>query len=151
MTVVPAPADTVLGLWRALSDRDWDAVAPFLADGCIYLDVPFGPALAARGPADIVARLKVGLEELSSYRNHDGLIVADGDDVTYEHSETWTWTTGEVAELPFVTVHRVRDGQITLWKDYWDSTTLMNNAPPSWMDDLLSADTSWVYDATGQI
>jgi ketosteroid isomerase-like protein len=149
--VTPAPADTVLGLWRALSERDWDAVSPFLADDCIYLDVPFGPALAARGPVDIIKRIKVGFEPLSSYRNHDGLLVANGDDVIYEHSETWTWPTGEVAELPFVTVHRVRDGQITLWKDYWDSTTLINSAPPTWMDDLMAADTSWVYDATGQM
>ncbi|MEE4024588.1 nuclear transport factor 2 family protein [Gordonia sp. PKS22-38] len=144
-------ADIVLGLWRALSDRDWDAVAGFVTDDCVYVDVPFGPALAARGPTDIVKRLRVGLEPLAEYSNHDGLIVANGDDVIYEHSETWKWRTGEVAVLPFVTVHRLRDGKVTLWKDYWDSATLINNGPPTWMDDLTTADTSWIYDATGQI
>lgn len=145
------PADVVRGLWAALAHRDWDAMAPFLADDCIYLDVPFGPALAARGPGDIVKRIKIAFEPLRSYTNHDGVLVATGPDVIYEHSETWVWPTGEAAVLPFVTVHKVIDGKITLWKDYWDSPTLVNSAPPTWMDDLATADTSWVFDATGLV
>ena len=70
--------DTVLGLWKALSSRDWEAVKTFLSDDCIYADMPVGPALAARGPEDIVKRLKVGLEPLASYVNHDGLLVSNG-------------------------------------------------------------------------
>jgi hypothetical protein len=56
------PADTVLGLWRVLTKRDWDSVKTFLSDHCLYTDMPVGPTLAARGPDDIVKRLKVGLE-----------------------------------------------------------------------------------------
>lgn len=58
-------SDTVLGMWQALSRRDWAAVKSFLSDDCIYVDMPVGPALAARGPEDIVKRLKVGLEPLA--------------------------------------------------------------------------------------
>lgn len=97
----------VLGLWRALSRRDWNTVKTFLSVDCIYVDMPVGPAFAARGPDDIVKRLKVGLEALAGYENHEGLLVSNGSDVMYEHSETWTWTTGETALLQFVTVHRV--------------------------------------------
>ena len=75
------------------------------------MDVPLGPEFAARGPADIATRLKVGWGELAAYVNHDGLLVADGDAVMYEHSETWTFATGEIVVLPFATVHRVRDGR----------------------------------------
>jgi hypothetical protein len=67
----------------------------------------------------------------------------------YEHSETWTWQTGETALLPFVTVHKVADGRVTLWKDYWDLSGLTAQAPPDWMTQLQAADTSWVFDATG--
>lgn len=141
----------VLGLWEALSRRDWEAVKSFLADDCIYVDMPVGPALAARGPVDIVKRLKVGLEPLAGYVNHDGLLVTNGDDVMYEHSETWTWTSGETAVLLFVTVHRAVGGKVTLWKDYWDLGGLTAQAPPTWMADFASADTSWVFDATGLI
>ena len=126
--------DTVLGLWRALSDRDWDAMTAFLAEDCIYVDMPIGPVAAARGPADIIKRLKVGLEPLAGYVNHDGLLVSNGVDVMYEHSETWTWVSGESAVLQFVTVHKVVDGRITLWKDYWDFGALLNHAPPDWME-----------------
>ncbi len=50
-----------------------------MTDDCIYLDVPLGPAFAARGPADIAKRLQVGWGDLAAYENHDGLLVADGD------------------------------------------------------------------------
>ena len=141
----------VLGLWRALSRRDWDAIKTFLSDDCVYVDMPVGPTLAARGPDDIVRRLKVGLEPLAGYVNHDGLLVSNGRDVMYEHSETWTWASGETASLPFVTVHRVRDGKVALWKDYWDLGGLTAQAPSTWLEDFASADTSWVFDATGLI
>jgi limonene-1,2-epoxide hydrolase len=143
--------DTVLGLWQALSRRDWDALTTFLSPDCIYVDMPVGPTLAARGPDDIVKRLKVGLEPLAGYQNHDGLLVSNGADVMYEHSETWQWSSGETALLRFVTVHRVENGKVTLWKDYWDMGGLTNHAPPTCLEDLAAADTSWIFDATGLI
>ncbi|HEY0950067.1 hypothetical protein [Nocardioides sp.] len=48
------------GLWRTLSQRDYDRIAEWVTDDCIYLDVPVGPTLAARGPVDIAKRLQVG-------------------------------------------------------------------------------------------
>ncbi len=143
--------DTVLGLWKALSARDWEGVKACLSDDCIYADMPLGPTLAARGPEDIVKRLKVGLEPLASYVNHEGLLVSNGTDAMYEHSETWTWHTGETAHMRFVSVHKIVDGKITIWKDYWDFGAIANSAPPSWKEDLAAADTSWVFDATGLI
>jgi limonene-1,2-epoxide hydrolase len=141
--------EPVLGLWQALSRRDWDAVKTFLSADCIYVDMPVGPTLAARGPDDIVKRLKVGLEPLAGYENHDGLLVCTGADVMYEHSETWRWSSGETAVLRFVSVHRVDDGKVTLWKDYWDMNSLVNQAPSGWLETLSKADTSWGFDASG--
>jgi hypothetical protein len=54
-----------------------------------------------------------------------------------------------VVELPFVTVHRVVGGKVVLWKDYWDYETLRRAAPPGWEERLLTADVSWLFDATG--
>jgi limonene-1,2-epoxide hydrolase len=146
-----ADDETVLGLWQALSGRDWEAVTTFLSADCLYVDMPVGPTLAARGPDDIVKRLKVGLEPLAGYENHDGVLVSNGSDVMYEHSETWRWQSGETAVLHFVSVHRVDDGKVTLWKDYWDFGGLAHSAPPDWLENLAKADTSWVFDATGLI
>lgn len=143
--------DAVLGLWRALSRRDWDQVKTFLSPDCIYVDMPVGLTLAARGSHDIVKRLKVGLEPLAGYENHDGLLVSNGSDVMYEHSETWRWSSGETALLRFVSVHRVSDGKVTVWKDYWDMGSMTAQAPPTWLEDFSTADTSWIFDATGLV
>lgn len=138
-------------MWGALSKRDWEAMKPFLAEDCIYVDMPLGRAAAARGPENIVKRLQVGLQPLAGYENHDGLLLGNGSDVMYEHSETWEWASGEIAVLQFVTVHKVVDGRITLWKDYWDFGGLANHAPADWMEQLQAADMSWMFDATGLI
>jgi limonene-1,2-epoxide hydrolase len=141
----------VASLWAALSKRDWDSVGAHLAADCIYYDVPVGPAAAARGPSDVVARLRVGLESLAGYENFAGRMVAEGDTVMYEHSEKWEWSTGESVLLPFVTVHQVRGGKVALWADYWDYRTLLDAAPAAWQEALATADMSWIYDATGQV
>ncbi len=141
--------EIVRALWSALCDRDWARIASFCADDSVYYDVPTGPAGAARGPYGIVARLRLGLEPLSSYENRERNIAASDDVVMVEHEETWHWPTGESATLPFVTVHRVVDGTILLWKDYWDYRTLLDAAPAGWQESLLQGDLSWVFDATG--
>jgi limonene-1,2-epoxide hydrolase len=142
--------DVVIGLWQALSRRDWNAVKACLSPDCLYVDMPV-PALAARGPDDIVKRLKVGLEPLARYENHDGVLVSNGSDVMYEHSETWTFATGEQGVLRFVTVHKVDDGKIAVWKDYWDMNSLVAFAPPNHFEALATGDTSWVFDATNLV
>lgn len=146
--------EVVLGLWQALSRRDWEAVKTFLSDDCLYVDMPV-PALSARGPEDIVKRLKMGLEPLAGYENHDGVLVSNGSDVLYEHSETWTFTTGEQGVLRFVTVHKValQEGgaKVTVWKDYWDMNSLVAFAPPNHFENLANADTSWVFDASALV
>ena len=149
MTEVSAIAveDVVVGLWQALSRRDWDGVKTFLTDDCLYVDMPI-PALSARGPENIVKRLKVGLKPLAGYENHDGLLLSNGPDVMYEHSETWTFTTGEQGVLRFVTVHNVVDGKITVWKDHWDMNTLLSFAPSDYLESWSKADSSCIFDAS---
>lgn len=145
------PEEAVRGLWAVLHHRDYDGIADWVSDDCIYYDVPLGPAFSARGPVDIAKRLRVGWGELAAYENRDGTLVANGEDVIYEHSETWTFKTGEVLHLPFATVHKVRDGRVSLWRDYWDYGALTSVAPQEWQDGLLTADTSWLFDATGSV
>lgn len=150
MTEVITAENVVTGMWQALSRRDWDAVKAFLSDDCLYVDMPV-PAVSARGPENIVTRLKIGLEQLAGYENHDGVLVSSGSDVMYEHSETWTFQTGEQGVLRFVTVHKVVDGKIAVWKDYWDMNSLVAFAPPQHFENLAGGDTSWIFDATALV
>ena len=122
-----------------------------VSDDCIFLDVPFGPTLAARGPDDIVKRLKSGLENenLVNWVNRDVLLLTNGVDVMYEHLVTYTSANGETANNPIVSVHKVSDGKVSLWKDYWDLNTIANTA---WFQSSLAGgDMSWVFDATGLV
>ncbi len=141
----------VEGFWAALYERDWDAIGSFFGPDSIYYDVPVGAFAAAKGPEDIVKRLKIGLEPLVGYEHGAEMtIIVDGENVATEHLELWEWPTGEKAALPFTSVMKVQDGVIARWKDYWDYKTLIDDGPPDWLDYLATQDMSWIYDATGQ-
>ncbi|HEY1740861.1 MAG TPA: nuclear transport factor 2 family protein [Acidimicrobiia bacterium] len=145
------PKHVAAAFWDALYARHWERIRSFFGPDSIYYDVPTGPGSAARGPRDIEARLQLGLEGLAAYEHGPATVVADGPIVVTEHTEHWTWATGEKVALPFVSVQHVGDGLITLWRDYWDLQTLMNAAPASWRDRLDNADLSWIFDATGVV
>ena len=126
--------EIVRRLWDALYRRDWDGIAGFFDARSEYTDVPSPADDVARGPALIVARLRLGLERISGYEHDLRLMVAEGDTVVTEHTETWHWHTGEQVTLPFVSVHELRDGTIVRWWDYWDLQTLMGAAPDWWIE-----------------
>lgn len=137
-------------MWRALEAHDWESLKSYLAPDCLYVDMPL-PAAGARGPEDIVKRLRLLFDRLARYEHHGGRMVADGVDVMYEHSETWYFPTGEQGTLRFATVHQVVDGKITVWKDYWDYAALASIAPPSYFDNIEDFDLSWMYDASALV
>jgi limonene-1,2-epoxide hydrolase len=130
--------ERVAGFWRDLYRRDWDAVTGYFDATSEYTDVPTPADDVARGPEQIVARLRIGLEPLSSIGHDVRLVVAGGDAVVTEHTEHWSWPSGEQAALPFVSVQELRDGTISRWWDYWDLTTLLGAAPAWWIDDIMA-------------
>jgi ketosteroid isomerase-like protein len=124
--------------WADLYRRDFDAVGAYFAGDGEYTDMPTPPDDVARGPAQIAARLRLGLEPLSNLSHDIRTIVCDGDTVVTEHVEHWEWPTGERASLPFVSMHEVRNGKLVRWWDYWDLATLMNNAPAWWVEHIMT-------------
>ena len=146
-----SPRETAAAFWAALYDRDWPRIRSFFGPDSIYYDVPTGPSSAGVGPDSIEARLRLGLEGLAAYEHAPGVVAeGEGGIVITEHTEHWTWETGEQVSLPFVSVQRIEDGVILLWKDYWDFQTLMDAAPAAWHTRLDTADLSWVVDVTGR-
>lgn len=143
------PKAVTKAFWDALYARDWDLIGSFFGPESIYYDVPVGPSAAAKGPENIVKRLKLGLEPLVGYDHGPATVISEGEIVVTEHAEMWEWPTGEKATLPFTSIQHVVDGTITLWKDYWDLRTLLSNGPPTWEEDLGKSDLSWMFDATG--
>jgi len=136
MSDAAANKERVQQFWAALYARDWEAIGSFFDEDSEYTDVPSPPDDIARGPTQVVARLRLGLGTISAYEHDLRLLVAEGDTVVTEHTETWHWHTGEQVTLPFVSVQQLRRGQIVRWWDYWDLSTLMNAAPAWWIEDI---------------
>lgn len=130
-------AEVVARFWSELYARDWDAVASYFVTDSEYTDVPTPPDDVARGPEQIVRRLRIGLEPLSQI-HHDVLnVVVEGGNVVTEHVEHWEWPTGERVSLPFVSMQHLRGGKIVRWWDYWDLGTLMGGAPQWWIEHIM--------------
>lgn len=125
--------------WEALGRRDFEAVGAMMAEDGHYIDVPLiGAEDGATGPAEVVARLRLGLEPLERYELHPGPIVARGGRVVTEHSEEWWWHTGEHALVRFCSVMEVRDGRVARWWDYLDMSQLLAEAPPWWIEHVMA-------------
>ena len=131
----------VAEMWEALYRKDFEGVAACIAPDGHYEDVP-APDSGATGPENVVKRLRIGLDPVARFEHDIHRVVADGDDVVIEHTETWHFETGESLTNHFVTVHEVRDGKIALWRDYWDINTMMAQAPKWWIERLAKFDAS---------
>ena len=125
----------VKSLWETLYTKDWEALGAILHDEVFYEDVP-APDPGARGRANVIRRLRIGLEPIERFEHHFHRIVAEGQTVVLEHTEVWHFHTGEVVRNPFVTIHELADGRIKLWRDYWDLNTLMSGVPKWWLEHL---------------
>lgn len=127
--------------WQDLYRRDFDRVGEYFAPDGHYRDVP-APDAGAIGPQAVAARLRLGLGPIAEIHHRVCHVVAQGDIVVTEHAEEWRWHTGERIELPFVSVHEVREGRIVRWWDYWDFNTLMSAAPAWWIEYVMSGGTA---------
>ena len=127
----------VEAMWGCLYRKDFDGLASYIADDGLYEDVP-APDKGAVGPANVVKRLRIGLDPVVRFEHEVHRVVAEGEHVILEHTETWHFETGESLTNHFVTVHVVKGGKIALWRDYWDLNTMMAQAPKWWIERLAS-------------
>jgi len=128
---------TIEQFWEDMYAGRWDAFTAHFTDDATYTDAPTPGDEFARGPAEILARLRLAFDPLASMGDERGLMVADGHVVVTEHVEIWKWTTGEEMRLPVASVHELTDGRISRWIDYWDMQTLVNAAPQAWFEHVL--------------
>lgn len=123
--------------WAALGRRDFNAVGAMMSETGHYIDVPLvGAEDGARGPHEVAARLRLGLEPLERYVLHAGPIVIEGDLAITEHAEEWFWHTGEHALVRFCSVHEIRGGKVARWWDYLDMSAIFSVAPKWWLDHI---------------
>jgi ketosteroid isomerase-like protein len=138
----PAVTDNkqiVQRFWEALADRDWEGMKALLTDDAHYTDVGT-PGPGGIGPDGVIRRLKIGLEPLEDYSHLPGAsMIGEGNLVMTEHTERWTFHTGEVIVHSFVSVTELRDGKICRWHDYSNISNITDNAPGWWLERIMTA------------
>ncbi len=125
-------------LWVDLYDRDFDAVGAAFADDGEYTDMPTPAEDVARGPAQIAARLRLGLEPLAGISHDVRAIVAEGDTVVTEHVEHWEWPSGEKRLVPVRLDARGARRQARALVGLLGPRTLMNSAPAWWVEHIMT-------------
>lgn len=116
----------VTALVRACAARDLDAVCALVADDIEYDNVPIGTVY---GPEGVRKVLSGGVTEAASevqwvvHRQ-----VADGATVMNERTDRFL-VDGRWVEIPIAAVFEVRDGKVTLWRDYFDLESYRRQRP----------------------
>lgn len=118
------PAELVSTFIRHLEAKDLDSALALLSDDCEYDNVPMSKV---HGPAQVGAVLGPflgGFQEVDWVIHHQ---VASGtlDDGVVMNERTDRFRAGERwIELPVAGLFLVKDGKITLWRDYFDMASL---------------------------
>ena len=122
-------------LFKALECLDLTAVAELCADDCVYEDVPYAEATVV-GPEAIRAKLAFGFAGLERLTTEIHELIEGQDTVLVERTEVWHHATGERAKLRVAAVFKFRGAKLTLWRDYWDAKTLLDQQPASWLPEI---------------
>ena len=126
---------TVEKMWEALSAKDWETLKSCLSDDVHYEDVPTEDP-GARGPENVVKRLAIAFDQLVDHQHTIHHLVCEGDVVFLDHTEVWTFKTGEKATNQFATLHEMKDGKVAKWSDYWDVSGFIGQFPQWFLEEM---------------
>jgi limonene-1,2-epoxide hydrolase len=137
MTTAEENRALIEGFWRDLYRQDFGSVVARFDPEGQYTDVVTPDDDIATGPEEITARLTLAFGRLSGLADERLHLVAGDDTVMTEHIEHWEWPTGESMALRVASVHEIRGGRITMWRDYWDMNVLTASAPQWWFEHVM--------------
>ncbi len=126
---------TVETLWNALTASDWETLKSCLSEDIHYEDVPTEDP-GARGPENVVKRLAIAFDQLIGHEHEIHHMVCEGDVVFLDHTEGWTFKTGEKASHQFATLHIMKDGKVCRWSDYWDVGGFVGQFPQWFLEHM---------------
>lgn len=125
-------------MWRALGEMDWDTMKSCMHPEVFYQDVPSDDP-GAHGPENCVKRLQIAFNHLEKQEQVTHHIIAEGNVVFLDHTETWTFNRGEVASHTFATLHEIKDGLIVRWSDYWDMNKFVGQFPNWFLEEMMKS------------
>jgi limonene-1,2-epoxide hydrolase len=122
---MPTPSDIVHAFMAAMAVKDYDSALKYIAPHCEYDNVPIGKVTGPEG-------VRAVLEPFFAPTIENQLLVkrelAQGNTVILERLDRHLLDTGWV-ELPVTGIFEVENGQITLYRDYFDLNTIMSKWP----------------------
>lgn len=121
----PSPLEIVQRFMNAMAVKDYDGGLPLIADACEYHNMPM---TAVTGPAGVRAVLEPFFAPTLENEFVILRTATNGPVVFMERLDRHRLAEGWV-ELPVTGVWEVHDGQITLWRDYFDAATLVKAWP----------------------
>jgi limonene-1,2-epoxide hydrolase len=119
------PSQIVHAFMDAMAVKDYDTALKFIAATCEYDNVPMGKVTGPEG-------VRAVLEPFFAPTIENQLLVkrelAQGNTVILERLDRHLLDSGWV-ELPVTGIFEVENGQITLYRDYFDLNTIMSKWP----------------------
>ena len=119
------PLEVVKAFSVAMEQKDFDNGLMYVADNCEYTNGPMG---TFKGPAGVRAVLEPFFAPVVEQTFIIRREVASGPVVVLERLDRHLMPTGWI-ELPVTGVYEVHDGRITVWHEYFDLATIMNQMP----------------------
>jgi limonene-1,2-epoxide hydrolase len=120
------PIEVVTAFLKAMETMDYDAGCRWVAPDCEYTNLPMG---TARGPEGVRATLEPFFAPTLSNEFKVLRQVTDGDVVVVERLDRHQLGPDRWAELPVTGIFEVRNGLITVWREYFDLATLFRAWP----------------------
>lgn len=111
--------DTVRAFMARMQAKDYDEAMKFIAPDCEYTNIPMG---RVRGPDGIRAVLEPFFAPIEQNEFKELRVASNGPIVFIERLDRHRTARGWW-ELPVTGAYEVRDGLITVWRDYFDLAT----------------------------
>ena len=119
MTTETDPAEVVRAFMDAFIAMDFDTALTFVSDDCEYTNVPLGTVTGHAGIREVLEPFFAPIHENEFVMLRHA---ADGPVVFFERLDRHRLDHGW-RELPVNSVFEVHDGEITVWRDYFDAAT----------------------------
>lgn len=125
MAEAKTPVEIVTTFLDAMARKDYEAGLKFVADDCEYENLPMGKVTGPAGVRSVLEPFfgRVLENDLQVLRQ-----ASQGSTVFLERLDRHRLADRWI-ELPVTGVFEVRDGKITIWRDYFDLATLTQRWP----------------------
>jgi len=122
-----SPEDIVNLFMEHINAKDLDSATSLLSENCEYDNVPMGKVFGRSVIYEYLLPMMERCSEIDWVTTRQA--AADGL-VLNERLDRFLWPHGWI-EVPVAGIFEVKDGEITLWRDYFDLPTYIDQLPAS--------------------